>query len=194
MKNSKKKFVGILGGTFNPPHKGHIFISNYAMKRMNLGEIWWIVTKKNPLKKNQNSFQKRLEIVKNFPINRNIKIIEVCDPKKNIYTVDVLEYLYKRYPEKKFIWLMGVDNLKKFHHWKDWKKIFYNILIAIFDRPFYSLDIATSKVSSFFKGKKISIKSVQKFKYMNPPGWIFFNNLTHPGSSSEIRKIINEKK
>ena len=53
MKNSKKKFVGILGGTFNPPHKGHIFISNYAMKRMNLGEIWWIVTKKNPLKKNQ---------------------------------------------------------------------------------------------------------------------------------------------
>ena len=113
MKNSKKKFVGILGGTFNPPHKGHIFISNYAMKRMNLGEIWWIVTKKNPLKKNQNSFQKRLEIVKNFPINRNIKIIEICDPKKNIYTVDVLEYLYKRYPEKKFIWLMGVDNLKK---------------------------------------------------------------------------------
>ena len=77
MKNSKKKFVGILGGTFNPPHKGHIFISNYAMKRMNLGEIWWIVTKKNPLKKNQNSFQKRLEIVKNFPINRNIKIIEI---------------------------------------------------------------------------------------------------------------------
>ena len=74
--------------------------------------------------------------------------------KKNIYTIDVLEYLYKNHPNKKFIWLMGVDNLKNFHLWKDWKKIFYNIPIAIFDRPFYSLNIATSKVSSFFKEKK----------------------------------------
>ena len=92
MKNSKKKFVGILGGTFNPPHKGHLFISNYAMKRMHLGEIWWIVTEKNPLKKKQNSFQKRLETVKKFPTNRNIKIIEICNSNKNVYTIDVLEY------------------------------------------------------------------------------------------------------
>ena len=194
MKKSKKNFIGILGGTFNPPHKGHLFISNYAMKRMHLGEIWWIVTEKNPLKKKQNSFKKRLETVKKFPTNRNIKIIEICNSNKNVYTIDVLEYLYKRHPGKKFIWLMGVDNLKNFHLWKDWKKIFYNILIAIFNRPFYSLNIATSKVSSFFKGKKISTKSVRKFKYMNPPGWIFLDNLNHPDSSSEIRKTINEKK
>ena len=188
MKNSKKKFVGILGGTFNPPHKGHIFISNYAMKRMNLGEIWWIVTKKNPLKKNQNSFQKRLEIVKNFPINRNIKIIEVCDPKKNIYTVDVLEYLYKRYPEKKFIWLMGVDNLKKFHHWKDWKKIFYNILIAIFDRPFYSLSIPKAQATLHFKEYKISSKLSKKLKFTKAPSWSFIRGLTHLQSSTKIRE------
>ncbi len=194
MRKSKKNFVGILGGTFNPPHKGHIFISNYALKRLNLGEIWWIVTKKNPLKKTKKNFQKRSENVKNFVTNRNIKIMEISDSEKTVYTIDVIEYLFKNYPNKKFIWLMGVDNLKKFHLWKDWKKIFYNIPIAIFDRPFYSLNIATSKVSSFFKGKKISTKSVKIFKYMNPPTWIFLNNLTHPDSSSEIRNRINERK
>ena len=194
LKKSKKNFIGILGGTFNPPHKGHLFISNYALKRLDLGEIWWIVTQKNPLKKNQNNFQKRLENVKKFLVNKNIKIMEICDEKKNIFTIDVIHYLFRNYPDKKFIWLMGVDNLKKFHLWKDWKKIFYNIPIAIFDRPFYSLDIATSKVSSFFKGKKISIKSVKNFKYVNPPSWIFLNNLSHPDSSSKIRKNINEKK
>ena len=149
---SKKNFVGILGGTFNPPHEGHLFISNYALKRLDLGEIWWIVTKKNPLKKNQKSFQKRFENVKNFLINKNIKIIEISNS-KNIYTIDVLEYLYTKFPDKKFIWLMGVDNLKNFIYGKTGKN-FYNIPIAIFDRPFYSLNITTSKVSSFFKGKK----------------------------------------
>ena len=194
LKKSKKNYIGILGGTFNPPHKGHLFVSNYALQRLNLGEIWWIVTCKNPLKKTQENFQKRLEYVKAFIKNRNIKILEICDPQKNIYTIDVLEYLYKHYPNKKFIWLMGVDNLKNFHLWKDWKKIFYNIPIAIFDRPFYSLNIATSKVSRFFKGKKISTKSVKTFKYTVPPSWIFLNNLTHSGSSSKIRNIINERK
>ena len=133
LKKSKKNFVGILGGTFNPPHKGHLFVSNYALQRLNLGEIWWVVTQKNPLKKTHENFQKRLEYVKAFIRNRNIKIMEIYDPKKNIYTIDVLEYLYKNHPNKKFIWLMGVDNLKNFHLWKDWKKIFYNIPIAIFD-------------------------------------------------------------
>ena len=87
---------------------------------------------------------------------------------------------------------MGVDNLKTFISGKI-EKIFYNILIAIFNRPFYSLNIATSKVSSFFKGKKRSTKSVRKFKYMNFQDGFFLDNLTHPDSSSEIRKTINEK-
>ena len=104
LKKSKKNFVGILGGTFNPPHKGHLFVSNYALQRLNLGEIWWVVTQKNPLKKTHENFQKMLEYVKAFIRNRNIKIMEICDPKKNIYTIDVLEYLYKNHPNKKFIW------------------------------------------------------------------------------------------
>ena len=187
---SKKNFIGILGGTFDPPHKGHLFISNYAMKRLDLGEVWWIVTKKNPLKFGSGNFKKRLKSVKSFLLNRNIKIVEIHNEKKNIYTIDVLEYLFRKYPSRKFVWIMGVDNMKYFHLWKDWKKIFYNIPIAIFDRPFYSLNVATSKVSGLFKGKQISIKSSKKLKYSSPPKWVFINGLTHPQSSTGIRKNI----
>ena len=80
--------------------------------------------------------------------------------------------------------------MKYFHLWKDWKKIFYNIPIAIFDRPFYSLSVATSKVSGLFKGKQISIKSSKKLKYSSPPKWVFINGLTHPQSLTGIRKNI----
>ena len=101
MRKSKKNFVGILGGTFNPPHKGHIFISNYALKRLNLGEIWWIVTKKNPLKKTKKNFQKRSENVKNFVTNRNIKIMEMYA----LLTL-VKELLIKDKFMKPLIWLL----------------------------------------------------------------------------------------
>ena len=79
---SKKNFIGILGGTFDPPHKGHLFISNYAMKRLDLGEVWWIVTKKNPLKFGSGNFKKRLKSVKSFLLNRNIQIVEIHNEKK----------------------------------------------------------------------------------------------------------------
>ena len=141
MFNSKKKFVGILGGTFDPPHEGHLFISKFAKIKLDVGEVWWIVTTTNPLKKNKVDYKKRLKKVKRFLMNHHIKVLEIQDLSKNTYTVDLLEYLFKKFPHKKFVWLMGADNLFSFHLWRDWKKIFYNIPIAIFDRPPYSLSI-----------------------------------------------------
>ena len=185
---SKKNFIGILGGTFDPPHKGHLFISNYAMKRLDLGEVWWIVTKKNPLKFGSDNFKKRLKSVKSFLLNRNIKIVEIHNEKKNIYTIDVLEYLFRKYPNRKFVWIMGVDNMKYFHLWKDWKKIFYNIPIAIFDRPFYSLSISKAKATLHFKEDKISSKLSRYLKFMKTPSWSFISGLTHLQSSTKIRQ------
>ena len=186
---SKKKFVGILGGTFDPPHEGHLFISNYAMKRLDLGEIWWIVTKKNPLKDGSSNFKKRLKIVKSFSLNRSIKIVEIHNEKKNIYTIDVLKYLFTKYPNRKFVWTMGVDNMKYFHLWKDWEKIFYNIPIAIFDRPSYSLNITKSKSLYFFRKARIKNNIFKKSKSIPTPCWTFVRGLKNNNSSSSIRKI-----
>ena len=188
MFNSKKKFVGILGGTFDPPHEGHLFISKFAKIRLDVGEVWWIVTTTNPLKKNKVDYKKRLKKVKRFLMNHHIKVLEIQDLSKNTYTVDLLEYLFKKFPHKKFIWLMGADNLFSFHLWRDWKKIFYNIPIAIFDRPPYSLSISKAKAILYFKEDRINSKLSRNLKFMKPPKWLFLTGLTNLQSSTKIRQ------
>ena len=188
MFNSKKKFVGILGGTFDPPHEGHLFISKFAKMKLDISEVWWIVSTTNPLKKNIVDYRKRLQKVKNFLANHHIKVLEIQDLSKNIYTIDLLEYLFKKFPQKKFIWLMGADTLVNFHLWRDWKKIFYNIPIAIFDRPSYSLNISKTKTILYFKGDRINSKLSKDLKFMRPPKWLFVTGLTNPQSSTKIRQ------
>ena len=188
MFNSKKKFVGILGGTFDPPHEGHLFISKFAKMKLDISEVWWIVSTTNPLKKNIVDYRKRLQKVKNFLVNHHIKVLEIQDLSKNIYTIDLLEYLFKKFPQKKFIWLMGADTLVNFHLWRDWKKIFYNIPIAIFDRPSYSLNISKTKTILYFKGDRINSKLSKDLKFMRPPKWLFVTGLTNPQSSTKIRQ------
>ena len=188
MFNSKKKFVGILGGTFDPPHEGHLFISKFAKIKLDVGEVWWIVTTTNPLKNNKVDYQKRLKKVKRFLMNHHIKVLEIQDLSKNIYTVDLLEYLFKKFPHKKFIWLMGADNLVSFHLWRNWKKIFYNIPIAIFDRPPYSLSISKAKAILYFKEDRINSKLSRNLKFMKPPKWLFLTGLTNLQSSTKIRQ------
>ena len=188
MFNSKKKFIGILGGTFDPPHEGHLFISKFAKIKLDVGEVWWIVTTTNPLKKNKVDYKKRLKKVKRFLMNHHIKVLEIQDLSKNIYTVDLLEYLFKKFPHKKFIWLMGADNLFSFHLWRDWKKIFYNIPIAIFDRPPYSLSISKAKAILYFKEDRINSKLSRNLKFMKPPKWLFLTGLTNLQSSTKIRQ------
>ncbi|MAZ46261.1 MAG: nicotinate (nicotinamide) nucleotide adenylyltransferase [Rickettsiales bacterium] len=188
MFKSKKKFVGILGGTFDPPHEGHLFITKFAKIKLDITEVWWIVTSTNPLKKNKIDYKKRLKEVKKFLKNQQIKVLEVEDLSKNIYTVDLLEYLFKKFPQKKFIWLMGADSLINFHLWRDWKKIFYNIPIAIFDRPSYSLDISKAKATIYFKEDRISSKLSKSLKIMKAPKWSFITGLTNIKSSTKIRQ------
>lgn len=188
MLNSKKKFIGILGGTFDPPHEGHLFISKFAKIKLDVGEVWWIVTTTNPLKKNKVDYKKRLKKVKRFLMNHHIKVLEIQDLSKNTYTVDLLEYLFKKFPHKKFIWLMGADNLFSFHLWRDWKKIFYNIPIAIFDRPPYSLSISKAKAILYFKEDRINSKLSRNLKFMKPPKWLFLTGLTNLQSSTKIRQ------
>ena len=179
--------IGILGGSFDPPHDGHKFISQYALMRLNLQEVWWIVTFKNPLKTKSNSYAKRLTKVKKFLKHRRIKILEIRAD-KNIYAIDTILYIKNKFKNKKFIWLMGTDNLENLHEWKEWKKIFYNIPIAIFGRPSYSLNITKSKALFFFRKARIKNILFEKSHSILPPSWSFISGLKNHLSSSCIRK------
>ena len=185
-KLNKNLYIGILGGSFDPPHEGHVNISKAALTKMKLNEIWWIVTSRNPFKLKSSLFSKRYKETRDYVSDKNIKIIKL-DEKKSAFTIDTVLYLKKKYPNYNFIWLMGSDNLIELHKWKSWKEIFYNIPIAIFDRPLYSFTLTKFKSLVYFRKEKVSKSLIKKFKNFEPPVWIFIDGLANFQSSTKIR-------
>ena len=175
MKKNNNYKLRLLGGTFDPAHKGHIKISKEAKKKFGLKKIIWAVTKKNPLKKNRPSnLIKRIKFAKN--INKKNKFIKVQYFEKKINsnkTIDLINYLKKNNKYKEIYFLMGADNLIKFHKWHKWRKISSKCKILVFDRNQY---------------KSKSLKSIA-FKKFNKKGLEFIKFKKVNISSSQLRKI-----
>ena len=174
LKSIKGK-IGILGGTFDPPHKGHLHISKVALKKLKLNKIIWVVTKKNPLK-NKPFFDINIRIKLSKKILKNHKkiVVKYFDNKiesKNTY--DLLNLLKKNNKKANFFFLMGADNLINFHKWYKWKKIPEIAKIAVFSRANYSKkalnSVASKKLKKqkwiYIKSKKVNISSslIRKF-------------------------------
>lgn len=125
--------IGILGGSFNPPHQGHIHISRHSINKLNLNQIWWIPTKQNPLKKDNitESFYQRIKYCQEITSKNNRIKIKVIDYQ---YTIKLVNNLKNKYPKIDFIWVMGADNIENFDKWYKFKQIVTNIKIAIVAR------------------------------------------------------------
>ena len=173
MKKNKKKYnkIGILGGTFDPPHRGHFYISKIALKKLKLRKILWVVTKKNPLKnKPYLKIKERIKLSKKITKKEKKITIKYFDDKiRSTSTFDLLYYLKKKIKANLFF-LIGADNLKKFHKWKNWRKIPKLAKIVIFARGNHSFtSTATKKLNKndfiYIKSKKINISSsiIRKF-------------------------------
>jgi nicotinate-nucleotide adenylyltransferase len=131
--------TGLLGGSFNPAHKGHRHISLGAMAALGLDEIWWLVSPGNPLKpkKNMAPLSARVASAQWAAAGARIRVTAIERRLGTIYTVDTLARLVRLYPKRRFIWLMGADNLAQFHHWRDWRRIAALVPIAVVTRPGY---------------------------------------------------------
>ena len=176
-KLSKKKYtkIGILGGTFDPPHKGHLYISKIALKKLKLKKLMWIVTKKNPLKiKPYLNLTTRISLAKKMTVKEKKICVRYYDNKiKSNNTFKLLNYIKKRNKKAKIFFLIGADNLKKFHKWNNWKKIPRLAKVVVFARPNYSIkahkSIAAKKLDKkdwiYIKAKGINISSslIRKF-------------------------------
>ena len=175
MKKNYKKKIGILGGSFDPAHKGHLKISIEAKKKVKINKIIWAITKKNPFKsKNHFSLMKRIALSKKITKNYNFISIKFYEEKiKSNKTIDLVNYIKKKYNKSEIFFLMGADNLISFHKWHKWKEISSKCKIIVFDRTNYK-----SKSLKSMAFRKLNTKGLQfiKFKKVNI-------------SSSKLRKI-----
>ncbi len=183
------KNIGLLGGSFDPPHKGHLYISLEAKKVLNLDEIWWLVTPQNPLKINKPaSYKERVRNSRLITKNQPIKIKEIEKKINSKYSYQTIKYLNTHYKNIKFVWLMGADNLINFHKWQNAFKIFNEIPIVVFRRYGYNEKALKSYTSNFYKNFKINDKNINIESFYKLPAWTIIPNKEIKISSTEIRK------
>ena len=158
MKTSKKRLkrIGVLGGTFDPPHMGHIEISKFAIKKLKLSLLVWAVTKKNPLKKSPSAILKKRVSLSKKKVGKIKKIRVKSFDKliKSSKTIDLIRYI-KKNSRSKIFFLMGSDNLVKFHKWDQWKRITDLCKIVVFPRTGYVKKTLTCKAVRSLENQKI---------------------------------------
>ena len=187
------KKIGLLGGSFDPPHKGHLFISLEAKKIFQLDEIWWIVTPQNPLKISKPAtYKERVKNCKKITRNLPINIKEIEKKINSDYSYKTINYILNHYKNIKFFWLMGADNLVNFHMWQNWQKIFNNMSIVIFRRHGYNSKALKSIASQKFKNSLIKKSLTTSLDFDKTPSWTVVENKEIKISSTEIRNQRNK--
>ena len=160
---NQKKYIGLLGGSFDPAHKGHLGISQIVLRKLKLKKIYWIITKKNPFKnKAFYSLDKRIKYAKKITKSqKKIKIIYLDNIVKSTRIIDVINYFIKKKKIENIYFVIGSDNLIRFHKWKSWKKIVKLVKLVVFSRKGYDRKGMKSTVVKHFKNKITFIKNKQ---------------------------------
>ncbi|ADP69527.1 nicotinate (nicotinamide) nucleotide adenylyltransferase [Rhodomicrobium vannielii ATCC 17100] len=181
--------IGLLGGSFNPPHAAHRLISLNAMKRLGLDRVWWMVTPGNPLKDHRELAPLAERIAHARDVSRHPKI-EVTAFEAAIgtaYTAAALRHLRRRMPRVRFVWLMGADNLAGFHRWNEWETIFETVPIAVEDRPHWRHRALASPAAHRFARSRVPESYAAALPNLPTPAWAYLSGPLSKLSSTALR-------
>ncbi len=183
--------IGLLGGSFNPPHAAHRMISLSALKRLGLAHVWWIVTPGNPLKDHSEllPLAERLRLCRALSRDARIKVTAFEAALGTAYTAASLRFLRRRYPRTKFVWLMGADNLASFHRWHQWRMIFELMPIAVEDRPEWRYSAMSSPAAARFARSRIPESDAGILADLEAPAWCYLSGPLSKLSSSALRAL-----
>lgn len=181
----------MLGGSFNPAHRGHLHLSLAALKRLDLDEVWWMVSPQNPLKPQAGMapFAERLEEARRLAAgHRRIRVTDIENRfAGRHYTADTLKSLALRFPGLRFVWLMGADNLAQLPRWERWAEIFRTVPVAVFDRPSYAQRALAGAAAQRFARWRVPEANARRLAETKPPAWVFFHSRLDPSSATSIR-------
>jgi nicotinate-nucleotide adenylyltransferase len=187
--------IGLLGGSFNPPHAAHRMISETALKRLRLDQVWWMVTPGNPLKDHSGlaPLAERVRLSRKVVQHARIKVTAFEAGIQTAYTAESLDWLLRLFPDVHFVWLMGADNLATFHRWRDWQKIFYLMPIAVEDRPEWRYRALASPAGSRFGRFRIPEIGGPALADLAPPAWCYLSGPLSKLSSTALRAVTSRE-
>lgn len=186
--------IGLLGGSFNPAHDGHVHVSVEAKRRLGLDQVWWLVSPQNPLKpvKNMVSLPDRLAQAESLDLPPWIEVTALEQAFGVNLTWQTLKILLTRFPNVEFVWLMGGDNLATIPKWSRWSKIFKMVHVAVFDRWPYSYSALSGQAAWRFTRRRVRSSRVSALWHKEHPSWVHVRQKRHRASSTEIRHHHNE--
>ena len=180
--------IGLLGGSFDPAHAGHVHITTTALKRFQLDRVWWMVSPGNPLKAHGPApLETRMQAARALMDHPRVDITDVERDLGTRYTADTLAALQQRNRGVRFVWLMGADNLAQFHRWQQWRWIMENVPVGVIARPGDRIAARMSKAARVYADARIPGRAAHLLKSAHAPAWSFINLPMSAQSSSAIR-------
>ena len=181
--------IGLLGGSFNPPHDAHRAISLFAIKRLKLDRVWWLVTPGNPLKENGglHALDERAEAARAMAHDPRIDVTCLESVIGTRYTVDTITYLRRRVAGLRLVWIMGADNLAQFHRWQDWQRIASEVPIAVIDRPPQSFRALAAPAAQALSRYRLPENEASTLADRHAPAWVFLTGMKLDLSSTGLR-------
>ncbi len=183
--------IGLMGGSFNPPHEGHLAVAETALKRLALAQLWWIVSPGNPLKPHGGlpPLGERMAAARRLKRNPKIKVTGFEAALGGPYTAATIGFLRRRHPAVRFVWVMGGDSLATFDRWRAWDEIANTVPIAVVDRPQWRLKSICSKAARRFAGQRVDERAASRLAFMRPPAWVLLTTRLSGQSSTALRRI-----
>lgn len=182
----KGMVIGLLGGSFDPAHGGHVHITREALKRMGLDRVWWLVSPGNPLKQRGPApLADRMAHARAVMRDPRVTVSDIEARLGTRYTAETLKALQRHYPGVRFVWLMGADNLVQFHRWERWEDILHMVPVGVLARPGWGVRARMSKAARIYGGDLVDRGEVLRNK--PAPAWCFVNLPMDGSSSTAIR-------
>lgn len=181
--------IGLLGGSFNPPHVAHRAISLFAIKRLKLDRVWWLVTPGNPLKDQDGlrDLNERTAAARRMANDPRIDVSCLESVIGTRYTVDTISYLRRRASGLRFVWIMGADNLAQFHRWQNWRRIASEVPIAVIDRPPQSFRALAAPAAQALARYRLPENQAGRLADQRAPAWVFLTGMKLNLSSTGLR-------
>ncbi len=181
--------IGLLGGSFDPPHAGHVHITREALKRFGLGQVWWLVSPGNPLKaRGPAPLETRVAAARGIMQHTRVSVSDFEAQAGTRYTAETLAALKASLPLARFVWLMGADNLVQFDQWQDWRWIMDSVPVGVLARPGQRIAARMSKAARIYARARIPGRHSRLLARAEVPAWCFVNMPMDATSSTQLRR------